>query len=594
LLTRAGFLWQKREVGINRTSLVIQVGPAVVFPLESQWAAGSGDSAIESSPVSFPVPLNAHAGKDHAMEKKTLLSSATGCDPARSRELAGLNPREHWCELAPDAIVCLDEQWRVLFFNRAADEMFQASDTLAIGQPPWQCAPLLAILEELHLNTLVSDREGRRRTVRQVELGQAGFPPYEAAVSVAGESGNRVFTVCIRDVSRVNPTPQALYQSQRRQLVGSLAGGIAHDFNNILTAVICQIDLALMDQELPAPVRDSLNQAIKSARRGAELNTKLLQFSRRTESRPAPVRLTQQVEETVFLLRRTIDRRIQVRFDPPREELWLAWIDEGQFMQVLMNLSLNARDAMPKGGEISFELANRKFTPEEARSPRHPGEFVQVSVRDTGHGMSPEVLGRLFEPYFTTREFGKGAGLGLSIANHVVVEHGGWMEVESELGCGSRFHVFLPRAMSAEPAKAEPDAPVAAGAALEGYEMVLLVDDEQPVREVVQAMLTFRGYQVIEAADGAEAVERFRAAVGTVNLVLLDIQMPRMNGWDTMERIHELNPRVPVLLLSGGDSDPPGDGSALSRAAGILRKPFASPELLRAVRKALDKARRVA
>jgi two-component system cell cycle sensor histidine kinase/response regulator CckA len=272
--------------------------------------------------------------------------------------------------------------------------------------------------------------------------------------------------------------------------------------------------------------------------------------------------------------------------------VWEAWVDDGQFMQVLMNLSLNARDAMPKGGEVAFELANRKFTSEEARPPRHPGEFVQISVRDTGHGMSPEVLGRLFEPYFTTKEFGKGAGLGLSIANHVVVECGGWMEVESEPGRGSRFHVFLPRAMMAAPSKAESDTPALTGAALEGYETVLLVDDEQSVREVVQAMLTFRGYQVVEAVDGTEAVERFQAANGTVNLVLLDIQMPRMNGWDTMEKIHELDPRVPVLLLSGGDSDPPGDGSSLTRAAGVLKKPFASPELLRAIRRALDKNRR--
>jgi two-component system cell cycle sensor histidine kinase/response regulator CckA len=523
------------------------------------------------------------------MHNDTSPASSPECDLRQARELTGMNPQDHWCDLSPDALLCLDEQWRVLFFNRATDAMFQAGDKLAIGQPPWQCAPLLAILEELHLDTLAPDSE--HRSVRRVELSRAGLPPFEVAVAVGGQTSNRIFTVSIRDVSRLSPTSQSLYQSQRRQLVGSLAGGIAHDFNNILTAVISYIDLVLMDKELAPKAREFLNQALKGARRGAELNSKLLQFSRHTESRPAAVGLARLVEETAFLLRRSIDRRIRVQFDLPNEELWTAWVDEGQFMQVLMNLSLNARDAMPKGGELTFHLANRKFAPGE-RPPRHPGEFVQVSVHDTGHGMSPEVLGRLFEPYFTTKEFGKGAGLGLSIANHVVVESGGWMEVESEPGSGSRFHVYLPRAAAQAPSPAAPAAPAAAvGAALEGYETVLLVDDEHSVREVVQAMLTFRGYQVVEAADGTEALERFRSASATINLVLLDIQMPRMNGWDTMEKIHELSPRMPVLLLSGGDSDPPGDGSALSRAAGVLKKQFASPDLLRAVRRALDQAR---
>jgi two-component system cell cycle sensor histidine kinase/response regulator CckA len=510
-------------------------------------------------------------------------------------EAAGLAPHEHWCQLSPDAIVCLDEQWRILFFNRAAGEMFQAGGTLAVGQPPWQCASLLAVLEELHLSSLSAEIPAHRRTVRPVELSKAGYPPFEVAVGIAGKDGHRVFTVCIRDVTRKNPSPQALYQSQRRQVVGALAGGIAHDFNNILTAVICQIDLVLMDKELASRTRESLTQALKSARRGAELNAKLLQFSRHLEARPAAANLSRLIEETVSLLLRSIDRRIQIRFESSETGGWPAWVDEGQFVQVLMNLCLNARDAMPNGGELSIHLANRKFGLEEARPPGQPGEFVQVSVQDTGYGMTPEVLGRLFEPYFTTKEFGKGAGLGLSIANHVVVEHGGWMEVESEPGRGSRFHVFLPRSMAVAPPRSDPALSSAAvGTALEGYETVLLVDDEQPVREVIAAMLSFRGYHVIEAGDGTEAMERFRSASGLINLVLLDLQMPRLNGWDTMEKIQELNPQVPVLLLSGGESDPPGDGSALTRAAGVLRKPFASAELLRAVRKVLDAIHRKA
>ena len=237
----------------------------------------------------------------------------------------------------------------------------------------------------------------------------------------------------------------ALYQSQKRQVIGALAGGIAHDFNNILTAVIGNLDLALSDGDLSPAVRQVLEQALHSARRGADLNTKLLAFSRQTDARPAAVDVARLIEETVFILRRSVDPRLRIHLAPPRGGLWPVLVDEGQLMQVLMNLCLNARDAMPEGGDITFSLANRGFGAAEAKAPRLAGEFLQVTVGDTGPGMTPEVLSRLFEPYFTTKEFGRGAGLGLSIANHVAVDNGGWMEVESQPGKGTRFHVFLPR-----------------------------------------------------------------------------------------------------------------------------------------------------
>lgn len=508
------------------------------------------------------------------------------------REVFGLTAGEHWCELVPDGILCLDGQWRLLFLNRAAQEMFGLEGNVVIGETARRSALLWGLLQELHLDSLVvpEQQRGTQHQVRGVTLRRGNDRQVvEVSASVSWRGGRRVFTLVTRGQTPNSGEQQALYQSQKRQVIGALAGGIAHDFNNILTAIIGNLDLVLSEEDLPMLSRQSLLQALESARRGAELNTKLLAFSRQTDVHPVAVDVARLIEETVFILRRSIDPRVRIKFPAPPADLWPAWVDEGQFMQVLMNLCLNARDAMPKGGDLSFKLANRVFAASEATPLRQTGEFVQVIVADTGVGMTPEVLERLFEPYFTTKEFGRGAGLGLSIANHVVVENGGWMEVESEPDKGSRFHIFLPRtrtAVAAATARAAPRA--ASGAVLEGKETVLLVDDEQSVRTVVHAVLSYRGYTVTDASDGAEALEKFREARGAIQLVLLDIQMPEMNGWDTLDRIRELDPDVPVLLLSGGASDPPADRTSQNEAAGILHKPFASAELLRAIRGILD------
>jgi two-component system, cell cycle sensor histidine kinase and response regulator CckA len=214
-------------------------------------------------------------------------------------------------------------------------------------------------------------------------------------------------------------------------------------------------------------------------------------------------------------------------------------------------------------------------------------------VSDTGKGMTKEMLNALLTPYFRTKQFGKGAGLGLTITNHFVVEHGGWMEIESEPGLGSRFHLFVPRANT--PALSQtvlPEKDPTSQKHLDGNETILLVDDEQALREGVRAMLAFHGYRIIEADDGAEAVEHFLSGKGAIDIVLMDIQMPRMSGWNAMRKIHQLSPRTPVILLSAGVSDPPNDGKAPSRSAGMMLKPFTSEALLQAIRKALKATER--
>ena len=284
----------------------------------------------------------------------------------------------HWCELAADAILCLNERWEVLFANRAAIKLFPAEEPIQTGSPAWQWPVLLSVLGNLHLDTLksASNAQENLRTLRAVELaGSGGAVSLEVSISICGDIGKRIFTLVFRDVSQQRPTDAKLYQSKKQQVIGALAGGIAHDFNNVLTAVICRIEMALANRELPENARDNLTHALESARRGAELNTKLMSFSRQAESKPSALNVGRLLEETVFILRRSIDRRIQIHFVPPAADLWNTAGDEDQFTQVVMNLCLNARDAMPDGGELTIECANCSFDSQDCAATPASGRI---------------------------------------------------------------------------------------------------------------------------------------------------------------------------------------------------------------------------
>jgi CheY-like chemotaxis protein/nitrogen-specific signal transduction histidine kinase len=386
------------------------------------------------------------------------------------------------------------------------------------------------------------------------------------------------------------PEVASLYQSQKQQVLGALAGGAAHDFNNVLTAVICRVEQALKDRNLSEETREDLLQALESARRGAELNKKFIAFSRGVESDPEPLDIIPLIEEAVFILRRTIDRRIHVQFEPPVEDLWHIRADADRLTQALMNLCLNARDAMPNGGELRITCDNREITGRDAQPPRHAGEFVRITVSDTGHGMNQEVLSRLFEPSFSANTLCKSTGLGLAVANHTVVEYNGWIEVESQYHEGSRFHFFLPRTTDSLPSKVPREHHITESSVLKSMETILLVDDESAVRSIIATTLSFQGFKILEATDGEDAVEQYRRTAKEIDLVLLDLQMPRMNGWDTMDRILELNPKARILLLSGASPISP-ELNAADRAMGFLMKPFQTGQLLRAIHDALDEER---
>jgi signal transduction histidine kinase/ActR/RegA family two-component response regulator len=380
------------------------------------------------------------------------------------------------------------------------------------------------------------------------------------------------------------------YQRQKIEAIGTLAAGLAHDFNNLLTAILSHIDLVLSASEFPSSLQRHLVIARTSGRRAAELVSRLQTFSRQSPHTFSPIKLAAVVHEVVSVLKRTIDRLIQIQVSIPDDVAPVVNGDATLLMQCLMNLCLNARDAMPGGGTLTISMEKAVFGP-DAVEPRKPGAFVRISVTDTGAGMEREVLSRLFEPYFTTKEFGQGGGLGLAITNSIVRDHGGWMEVESEPGKGSRFDAYFAALnQPAEESKPAP-IPVSENQTLEGKETILLVDDEELVRLVARAVLGYRGYHIMEAIHGLDAVEKYRANADKIDLVLMDLHMPRMNGWDALARIRELDPSAQVIMLSGGSTDDLPDSLKQLGAAAILQKPFENIELVELVRRTLDSAK---
>jgi PAS domain S-box-containing protein len=415
---------------------------------------------------------------------------------------------------------------------------------------------------------------GMLRTVQKVKT-----PVFDDHGQVVGVLG--IFW----DVTDQRNLEAQLRQAHKMEAVGQLAGGIAHDFNNLLTGILGNLSLALADLPMDHPSHELLASAEVAALRAAELTRQLLGFSRRTPLVSQPVDLNACVEETVRLLRRTFDPRIAIQLRQT-VELWRVRGDASQIGQVLLNLCLNARDAMPEGGTLTVDTANLRIDEEAARLALEgrPGDFVRLRIGDTGVGMSVDVLERIFEPFYTTKEPGKGTGLGLAMVFGIVKQHQGWVECRSGVGAGTTFDVYLPRQLVAAPAPA----PLPANDVRGGSETILLADDEAVVGRLGQTILERHGYRVLSAMDGAEAVEIYQREGKAIDLVILDLAMPRLSGSEALGELRKINPAVRVLISSGYSSEE--DVRAVEKAGvlGFVAKPYRPVDLARRVRAALD------
>jgi two-component system, cell cycle sensor histidine kinase and response regulator CckA len=379
---------------------------------------------------------------------------------------------------------------------------------------------------------------------------------------------------------------QHVQQLQKFEAIGRLAGGVAHDFNNMIGAIMGWAEMGYEEAEPESRVRERFQKIREQSQRAAKLTAQLLAFGRRQILQPRKVNLNTVVQEEMSFLGKVIgaDIEIKVLGDP---DLRVTMADPTQIDQVLMNLCLNARDAMPTGGRLIIETHNVEIGDEYCRTHAHgqPGSYVLLSVSDSGAGMDAATLERIFEPFFTTKEVGKGTGLGLATVYGIVKQHGGFIYVYSEPGKGTSFRVYL----RAETGVHEPREPAGIEKPLKGTETILVADDHDGLRDSANEMLQALGYRTIQARDGAEALQLFEENIDSVDLVLIDVVMPHLSGPDAYLRMAKLKPGIRVIFTTGYTSEAAPLISMLEKGAVILQKPFRLTNLSHTLRSQLER-----
>jgi PAS domain S-box-containing protein len=492
-------------------------------------------------------------------------------------------------EATPDFVAIAGQDGRLTYVNRAGREMLglrEGEDVAGRGladlYPDDGCGAALhgavgAATERgvWSGETTFRGRDGRAVPVSQVMIAHG--PP--------GGPVQFLSTVA-RDISERQRLEEQCRQAQKMEAVGTLAGGVAHDFNNMLCVITGFTGFLLEGLPADSPLREFAREIEKAAERAAGLTRQLLAFSRKQMLAPRVLNLNALVADTEKMLRRLIGEDVELvtALDPA---LAPVRADPGQIEQVLMNLAVNARDAMPKGGRLTMRTADAALGADAVRGRPEvrPGPYVLLEVADTGCGMSPEVVARLFEPFFTTKEVGKGTGLGLATVYGIIKQSGGHIEVESAPGRGTTFRIYLPpcevRESSAEPAARPAAAPG-------GAETVLLAEDEEGVRSLAASVLRQKGYRVLEAENGEEALVASERHSGPIDLLLTDAVMPRLGGSELAKRLRAKRPQTRVLFMSGFTDSTLIRGGVTTGEVDCLLKPFGAEDLARAVRQALD------
>jgi PAS domain S-box-containing protein len=496
-------------------------------------------------------------------------------------------------ESSEEAIISADAAGLITSWNRSAERLFLWSASEVIGKaitllvPPERLAEALPRLERLKRGEVVRNLETThvRKDGSVVETLLTSSPIFDARRQVVGSARIvRDLTESRRAEAQLRQVEAQLQQSQKMEALGVVAGGVAHDFNNILSVILSCASMVL-DEPLSDQARSDIQEIARAGERAADLTRQLLAFSRRQVLELRVLDLGLAVLAMEKMLRRLLGPEIELSLVPSGKTC-RARADPSQIDQIIMNLAVNARDAMPGGGKLTIEVAPVELDAEYVASHAEvaPGSYVMLAVTDTGTGMDEATRTRIFEPFFTTKVAGRGTGLGLSTVFGIVRQSGGYVWVYSELGRGTTFKVYLPCVgQPIETPSLSPPPPTT----LRGSETILLVDDDESVRSTIRAVLQRNGYHVLDAASPGEALLVSEQTSG-IDLLLTDVAMPRMSGTDLASRIQQRRPEIRVLYLSGYTENAVIQQGVLDGGLAFLQKPVVPGTLLRKVREVIE------
>ncbi len=493
-------------------------------------------------------------------------------------------------ENSPLAIVVHDAQGRAQMCNPAFERLFMYSQEEIVGEildellaPEELTSEAVDLTQRTVAGEIVyATTHRKRRDGTLVDVEVHGVPLMQDGKLVRGYGLYQDITERKRAAEENQRLQEQLLQAQKMESIGTLAGGIAHDFNNLLQGILGYTSLSLQCVDSQSETHRFLQAVFESAERAANLTSQMLAFSRRKEPRVEPVGISRLVDETVRMLRHMIPTTIEIenRIEP---NAWPVEADATQIQQVLVNVCVNARDAMPGGGTLTLETKNRVIS--QAEAERHvgvaAGRYVMLTVSDTGIGMTAALRERIFEPFFTTKGVGEGTGLGLAVAYGIVRSHRGRITVYSEPGKGSVFHIYLPAASKEAVVEERTLEPVSGGS-----ETILVVDDEPVVLDLACDILRVYGYRTLTAHDGEEAIGVYEDRTTEIDLVLLDLTMPKLGGVDCASKLKALNPDVRLIASSGYSAH--AKDMLTDRVNAFVPKPYGPEELARTVRSVLD------
>jgi len=498
----------------------------------------------------------------------------------RKRAEEQLREQATLLENARDAIIVKTLDDRILFWNDSAERIYSWTKSEVIGRN---------IEDLIHKGNAAQYNKAKHKVNDegewQGELRQSTKEGKEIVVEsrwtlVRDDRGNAKSILVINtDVTDKRKIEAQFLRAQRMESIGTLASGIAHDFNNLLSPILMSIQL-LKAQNTDETSLRLISMLQASAERGAGLVKQVLSFARGIEGERIALQPLHLIKEIVKLLKDTLPKSIEVDFESS-EELSLVAGDATQLHQVLMNLFVNARDAMPAGGKLTIRAENIHIDDNYARMnlEAKPGSFVLITITDTGAGISPEVINKIFEPFFTTKEQSKGTGLGLSTAMAIVKSHNGFINVYSEPGRGTQFKIYLPVAGSVFPSPADSSASLKIGKG----ELILVVDDELAIREIAKGTLEAYGYRALTASDGTEAVALYAQHQNEIKVVVTDIMMPYMDGSVTIRALQKLNPNIRIIASSGLAGN-----SKIQGVRGFLTKPYTAERLLNTLAEVIE------